>query len=159
MTQIELTIDGERFVKTVEPRLNLSDFLRHHVHKTGVHVGCEHGVCGACTIILDGEAVRSCLTLAVQVDGCNITTIHGVAKADGTYHPVQAAMQDNYGLQCGFCTPGVVCTLVSLLDKDPAVSEQTLHDALSGHLCRCTGYQGMKRAVRTLSTADERSGE
>lgn len=149
--QIEIEVDGDIIAAEVEGRLTLGDFLRHQAGRTGVHMGCEHGVCGACTVSLNGEAVRSCLMLAVQADGARIGTIHGLAETDGTLHPVQAAMQAEYALQCGFCTPGVVMTLASVLAAEKTPSEERLRDVLSGHLCRCTGYQGMLRVARSLA--------
>jgi aerobic carbon-monoxide dehydrogenase small subunit len=146
---IELTINGRRQAGNVESRLTLCDFLRVEAGYTGVHVGCEHGVCGACTVIVDGKAVRSCLMLAVQADGAEVTTAEGLAAADGTLHPVQQALRDEHALQCGFCTPGVLMTLVALT-KTEAPSEEKLIAALSGHICRCTGYQGLRRAVKRL---------
>jgi aerobic carbon-monoxide dehydrogenase small subunit len=153
--EIRLTINGIRHVASVEGRLTLSDFLRRDAGYTGVHLGCEHGVCGACTIIVDGQAVRSCLMLAVQADGTNITTVEGLAAPDGTLHPAQQALKDEHGLQCGFCTPGIVITLAALTagKKRPPAAE--LMDALSGHLCRCTGYQGIRRAAIKLSAEGE----
>lgn len=148
--EIRLTINGTKHVATVEGRLTLSDFLRRDAGYTGVHLGCEHGVCGACTIIVDGQAVRSCLMLAVQANDSRITTVEGLAAADGTLHPAQQALKDEHGLQCGFCTPGIVITLAALTaKKKPPASE--LMEALSGHLCRCTGYQGIRRAAIKLS--------
>jgi carbon-monoxide dehydrogenase small subunit len=130
----------------VEPRLLLSDFLRHDLELTGTHVGCEHGVCGACTVLLDGEPVRSCLMLAVQADGHAITTVEGLAT-NGRLHPVQQAFHEAHGLQCGFCTPGVLMTIVAFLRDNPAADEPAIREALSGNLCRCTGYQSMVDAV------------
>jgi carbon-monoxide dehydrogenase small subunit len=153
--RIEVVINGEPVTAVVEGRRTLVDFLRVDAGRTGVHAGCEHGVCGACTIMLDGLAVRSCLMLAVQADGCAVTTVEGLAAEDGALHPVQQVMQDEYGLQCGFCTPGVVMTLAALTAAEPPPSEETLRDALSGHLCRCTGYQGMLRAARRLAGAPQ----
>lgn len=147
--EIELTINGRRQAGSVESRLTLCDFLRVDAGYTGVHVGCEHGVCGACTVIVDGKAVRSCLMLAVQADGAEVTTAEGLAAADGTLHPVQQALRDEHALQCGFCTPGVLMTLASLT-KNEAPGEEKLIAALSGHICRCTGYQGLRRAVKRL---------
>jgi carbon-monoxide dehydrogenase small subunit len=153
---ITVTINGRPHIASVEGRLTLSDFLRGSAGYTGVHVGCEHGVCGACTILLDGQAVRACSMLAVQADGANITTVEGVAAADGTLHPVQQALRDEHGLQCGFCTPGVVMTLVALTKGPKRPSADTLLEALSGHLCRCTGYQGIRRAALKLAAAASR---
>jgi aerobic carbon-monoxide dehydrogenase small subunit len=152
--QITLTINGRRQLATVEGRMTLSDFLRERAGYTGVHVGCEHGVCGACTIMLDGEAVRACLMLAVQADGANITTVEGLAESDGSLHPVQQALRDEHGLQCGFCTPGIVMTLVALTRGPKKPTEDSLLEALSGHLCRCTGYQGIRRAAQKLGAAE-----
>jgi aerobic carbon-monoxide dehydrogenase small subunit len=149
--RIQLTINGQATRALVEARLTLSDFLRTEAGYTGVHVGCEHGVCGACTVIVDGKAVRSCLMLAVQADGSTITTVEGLASPDGTLHPVQQALRDEHGLQCGFCTPGVVMTLAALTDGDQKPTADSLIAALSGHLCRCTGYQGIRRAARRLA--------
>jgi len=149
--KIDLTINGRRLQSTVEGRKTLCDFLRVDAGCTGVHVGCEHGVCGACTVIIDGLAVRSCLMLAVQADGCEVTTVEGLAPSDGALHPVQQALRDEHGLQCGFCTPGVVMTLAALTDRPGKVDADTLLDAMSGHICRCTGYQGIRRAVCKLA--------
>ncbi|RZJ98098.1 MAG: (2Fe-2S)-binding protein [Novosphingobium sp.] len=148
---IEVTINGQAVKGRVEARKTLGDFLRVDVGFTGTHLGCEHGVCGACTVIVDGLAVRSCLMLAVQADGAEVTTIEGLAEPDGTFHPVQAAMRDNHALQCGFCTPGVVCTMAALTADEAKPSEDQLIAAMSGHLCRCTGYQGIRRAIRQLT--------
>lgn len=154
---VQLTINGRQHSSEVESRVSLSDFLRDDAGYTGVHVGCEHGVCGACTVVVDGRAVRSCLMLAVQADGTDITTAEGLAAADGTLHPVQAAMRDEHALQCGFCTPGVVMTMAALTDGPDKASETELLSALSGHICRCTGYQGIRRAVQKITAAgDER---
>jgi aerobic carbon-monoxide dehydrogenase small subunit len=148
---IQVTINGKQHAATVEGRLLLSDFLRLDAGYTGVHLGCEHGVCGACTVIVDGKAVRSCLMLAVQADGASITTVEGLAPGDGTLHPVQQALRDEYGLQCGFCTPGIVMTLAALTSGPDKPSADTLVQALSGHVCRCTGYQGIRRAALKLA--------
>jgi aerobic carbon-monoxide dehydrogenase small subunit len=148
--KINLTINGQAMSARVEARRTLADFLRGEAGYTGVHLGCEHGVCGACTVIVDGRAVRSCLLLAVQADGADVTTVEGLAAPDGTLHPVQQALRDAHGLQCGFCTPGVVMTLAALTAGDATPSAEALVAALSGHLCRCTGYQGMIRAAESL---------
>lgn len=158
---IEVRVNGQSYAQRVEARVSLCDFLRGDLGFTGVHSGCEHGVCGACTVIVDGRAVRSCLMLAVQSDGCSVTTVEGVASADGTLHPVQEAMRETYGLQCGFCTPGVVMTLYALTEEATGASLDTVLGALSGHLCRCTGYQGIRRAACRLlgeKPADVREG-
>lgn len=152
---VQLTINGRQHSSEVESRVSLSDFLRDDAGYTGVHVGCEHGVCGACTVVVDGRAVRSCLMLAVQADGTDITTAEGLAAADGTLHPVQAAMRDEHALQCGFCTPGVVMTMAALTDGPEQASETDLLNALSGHICRCTGYQGIRRAVQKITAAGD----
>ena len=149
--QIEVTVNGQAKRATVEGRRSLCDFLRIDAGFTGVHVGCEHGVCGACTVIVDGRAVRSCLMFAVQADGSNVTTVEGLAAPDGTLHPAQQALKDAHGLQCGFCTPGVLMTFAALTDGGEKPSADTLLDAMSGHICRCTGYQGIRRAAHVLA--------
>jgi aerobic carbon-monoxide dehydrogenase small subunit len=148
--KIDLTINGRRQQTTVEGRKTLCDFLRVDAGYTGVHVGCEHGVCGACTVIVDGLAVRSCLMLAVQADGCKVTTVEGLTAAEGELHPVQQVMRDEHALQCGFCTPGIVMTLAALTEGPQKANADTLLSAMSGHTCRCTGYQGIRRAARKL---------
>lgn len=150
---IEMSLNGLRCAGEVEARVSLADFLRDDAGYTGVHLGCEHGVCGACTVIVDGQAVRSCLMLAVQADGAQVTTVEGLAAPDGTLHPVQQALLDEHALQCGFCTPGVVMTLAALTSDGQEPGEEQLLGALSGHVCRCTGYQGMRRAARKLAGA------
>lgn len=154
--RIEVTVNGQRVPASVEARLSLGDFLRGNAGCTGVHLGCEHGVCGACTVIVaengeGGVAVRSCLMLAVQADGAVITTVEGLAAADGTLHPAQQAMRDCHGLQCGFCTPGILMTMAALSPDDARPDEDKLLAAMSGHICRCTGYQGIRRAIRQLA--------
>jgi carbon-monoxide dehydrogenase small subunit len=151
--RIEMTINGRPHAGDVEARVSLSDFLRDDAGYTGVHVGCEHGVCGACTVIVEGKAVRSCLMLAVQADGAQVTTVEGLAAPDGTLHPVQQVLLDEHALQCGFCTPGVVMTLAALTNDVQKPSEAQLLAALSGHICRCTGYQGIRRAAKKLAGA------
>ena len=153
--RIEMTVNGRRQTGRCEARKSLGDFLREDAGYTGVHLGCEHGVCGACTVIVDGAAVRSCLMLAVQADGAEITTVEGLAEADGTFHPVQAALRDEHALQCGFCTPGVVCTLAALTGEGKHATEDELLAAMSGHICRCTGYQGIRRAIARLASAGD----
>jgi aerobic carbon-monoxide dehydrogenase small subunit len=149
--KIEMTVNGARVPATVEARLSLGDFLRTGAGCTGVHIGCEHGVCGACTVMVDGVAVRACLMLAVQADGSEVTTVEGLAQAGGAFHPVQQAMRDCHGLQCGFCTPGVLMTMAALMPEDGRPREEDLLAAMSGHICRCTGYQGIRRAIRQLA--------
>ena len=151
--RIEMIINGRRQVGQVEARKSLGDFLREDAGYTGVHLGCEHGVCGACTVIVDGAAVRACLMLAVQADGSDVTTVEGLAAPDGTFHPVQAALRDEHALQCGFCTPGIVCTLAALTGGESKPGEDQLLAAMSGHICRCTGYQGIRRALTRLAAA------
>jgi len=152
--RVEMTINGRRHVAHIEARLTLADLLRGSAGYTGVHVGCEHGVCGACTVLLDGKAIRSCLTLAVQANGAAITTVEGLAAEDGTLHPVQQALRDEHGLQCGFCTPGVLMTMAALTAGEQKPTEEALLAALSGHICRCTGYQGIRRAARKLAAGE-----
>ncbi|MFB4299166.1 (2Fe-2S)-binding protein [Actinomadura sp. NTSP31] len=148
---IEMKVNGAVRRGTVQPRLTLADYLREHCRLTGTHLGCEHGVCGACTVLLDGEAVRACLVFAVQADGSEITTIEGIASPDGTLSPVQAAFRDHHGLQCGFCTPGFVISATAFLNANPDPTDEQIRDALSGNLCRCTGYQGIFKAVRAAA--------
>ncbi|MET0337526.1 MAG: (2Fe-2S)-binding protein [Caulobacter sp.] len=152
---IEVVVNGQTLAAQVEARWTLADFLRQEAGCTGVHVGCEHGVCGACTVIVDGKAVRSCLLLAVQANGAQVTTLEGLAAPDGALHPVQQALKDEHGLQCGFCTPGVVMTMAALTADGASPSEEDMVEAMSGHLCRCTGYQGILRAARRLAGAEE----
>jgi len=154
---IHLRINDRPHDATVEGRLTLCDFLRGQAGYTGVHVGCEHGVCGACTVIVDGAAVRSCLMLAVQADGTTITTVEGLSTGDGALHPVQQVLREEHGLQCGFCTPGIVMTLAALTSGAQKPAADTLIAAMSGHVCRCTGYQGIRRAA--LRLAGESAGE
>jgi carbon-monoxide dehydrogenase small subunit len=151
MRQITLTVNGTAYSRTVEPRLLLSDFLRHELGLTGTHVGCEHGVCGACTILLNGEPVRSCLAFAIQLDGAVITTVEGLATGE-ELHPLQAAFQQAHGLQCGFCTPGILMTMAPWLEEHPNPTEAEIREALSGNLCRCTGYQKIVEAVQLAAS-------
>ena len=146
---IAITVNGSSTSRTVEPRLLLSDFLRHDLGLTGTHVGCEHGVCGACTVLLDGEAVRSCLLFAAQADGHAVETVEGLASSNGgdDLHPLQAAFHATHALQCGFCTPGFLMTLVPFLREHPDADEREIREALSGNLCRCTGYKNIVDAV------------
>ncbi|MEO6195321.1 MAG: (2Fe-2S)-binding protein [Thermoanaerobaculia bacterium] len=146
--KISVTVNGRAYERDVEPRLLLSDFLRHDLALTGTHVGCEHGVCGACTILFDGEPVRSCILLAVQADGHALTTVEALAPSPGELHPLQQAFWECHGLQCGFCTPGFLMTLVPFLEENPDPSEAEIRQAISGNLCRCTGYQHIVDAVK-----------
>jgi carbon-monoxide dehydrogenase small subunit len=155
--RIEITVNGQRHAREVEPRLTLADFLRRELQLTGTHLGCEHGACGACTVQLDGEAVRSCILFAVQADGRSITTVEGLARKDGSLHPLQEAFRAHHGLQCGFCTPGMLMTLDALLAEKPQASEREVREAISGNICRCTGYQGIVAAA--LDAAQRLRGE
>jgi carbon-monoxide dehydrogenase small subunit len=149
---IELTVNGEPCRGSVEPRKTLADFLREDLRLTGTHLGCEHGVCGACSVLLDDRAVRACLVFAVQAAGAEVVTVEGLA-ADGELNPVQAAFQAEHGLQCGFCTPGFVVSATALLARNPNPTDDEIREGLSGNLCRCTGYQGILRAVRSAAEA------
>ena len=147
--KISITINGKAYSDEVEPRLLLADFIRDRAGLTGTHLGCEHGVCGACTVELNGEAVRSCLMLAVQVDGEEIRTVEGLAQGlpEGQLHPLQQAFHEEHALQCGFCTPGFLMSLGPLLETEEELSDQEIREALAGNLCRCTGYQNIVKAV------------
>ena len=145
---IIVTVNGTEYRRNVESRMLLSDFLRHDLLLAGTHVGCEHGVCGACTVIFDGVAMRSCLLLAAQSDGHAITTVEGLAPDREHLHPLQESMRDCHGLQCGYCTPGILMTMKAFLDETPAPDELQIREALSGNLCRCTGYQHIVEAVQ-----------
>jgi aerobic-type carbon monoxide dehydrogenase small subunit (CoxS/CutS family) len=145
---ITVTVNGSDYRRSVESRLLLSDFLRHDLLLAGTHVGCEHGVCGACTIIFDGVAARSCLMLAAQADGHSITTVEGLAPDREHLHPLQEAMRECHGLQCGYCTPGVLMSMIAFLGETPSPDEAQIREALSGNLCRCTGYQHIVEAVQ-----------
>jgi carbon-monoxide dehydrogenase small subunit len=149
--RLELTVNGHRHAATVEARTSLGEFLRESLGYTGTHLACEHGVCGACTVMVDGSALRSCLMLAVQAQGTAVTTVEGLAAPDGTLHPVQQALHDQFGLQCGFCTPGIAITLAAVTRDNPQATVAEMELAMSGHLCRCTGYQGIRRAIRQLA--------
>ena len=154
--EVALSVNGTSYRGTVEARMLLCDFLRHELLLAGTHVGCEHGVCGACTILLDGAPVRSCLMLAVQTNGCELVTVEGLAAASGALHPIQQAMHDHHGLQCGYCTPGILMTMTAFLKENAAPSEEEVREALSGNLCRCTDYQNivdaMLKAAQTMRT-------
>ncbi len=151
LASVRLRVNGREYAHEVPPRLLLSDFLRYRLGLTGTHVGCEHGVCGACTVQLDGAPVRSCLMLAVQADGAHVTTVEGLAPAPDRLHPVQEAFRLEHALQCGFCTPGFLMTVTAFLREQPAPSDEEIRRELGGHLCRCTGYQNIVRAVRRAS--------
>jgi carbon-monoxide dehydrogenase small subunit len=145
---ISLTVNSRPYAREVEPRLLLSDFLRHELGLTGTHVGCEHGVCGACTVLLDGVPVRSCLTFAVQANGREVMTVEGLSSDPEKLHPLQQSFWEAHGLQCGFCTPGFLMTLLPFLEENPDPSEEEIRRAISGNICRCTGYQNIVEAVK-----------
>jgi 2-furoyl-CoA dehydrogenase 2Fe-2S iron sulfur subunit len=153
-TRLSLTLNGRKRTGEAEPRMLLSDFIRQVLGATGTHVGCEHGVCGCCTVLLDGEAVRSCLTLAVQAEGRAVTTVESLASPNGALNALQRAFQNNHALQCGFCTPGILMSFTDFLERNPHPSEAEVVEVLSGHLCRCTGYAGIVSAV--LEAANRR---
>ncbi|BBZ33430.1 (2Fe-2S)-binding protein [Mycolicibacterium confluentis] len=144
---VEMTVNGRPVEAVVEPRMTLADFVRERCGLTGTHLGCEHGSCGACTVLLDGKAVRGCLVFAVQADGAEVSTVEGVASPDGELSPVQSAMRECHGLQCGFCTPGFVMSITALLQDNPNPTDEEIREGLSGNFCRCTGYQGIVNAV------------
>ena len=148
---VTMSVNGQVRKDTVEARLTLADFLRERCQLTGTHLGCEHGVCGACTVLVDGAAVRSCVMFAVQADGAEVTTIEGLASPDGELTPVQAAFREAHGLQCGFCTPGFVLSVTAFLRDHASPTDEEIRHALSGNLCRCTGYQGIVDAVRQVA--------
>lgn len=153
---VKLKVNGRLRAADVEPRLTLADFLRENCGLTGTHLGCEQGVCGACTVLVDGAAVRSCLVFAVQLDGAEITTIEGIASPEGELSVVQGAFRDCHGLQCGFCTPGFIVSVTAFLRAHPDPTDEEIREALSGNLCRCTGYQGIFDAVRQAADATRR---
>jgi 2-furoyl-CoA dehydrogenase 2Fe-2S iron sulfur subunit len=146
-SRVSVKLNGRNVSAEAEPRMLLSDFIRQALGATGTHVGCEHGVCGCCTVLLDGVAVRSCLTLAMQTDGCEITTVESLAGADGALNALQQAFRKNHALQCGFCTPGILMSFTDFLRRNPTPSEAQVIEVLSGHICRCTGYAGIVAAV------------
>ena len=148
---VSLTVNGRNVERSVEARLTLADFLRHELGLTGTHLGCEHGVCGACTVLIDRQTARSCLTFAVQANGREVTTVEGLAGRDGRLNVLQQAFVEHHGLQCGFCTPGMLMTLTELLHDNPDPSEAEVRDALTGNLCRCTGYAGIVAAALTAA--------
>ena len=151
--EVEVEVNGERHRATVEARTTLADFLRESCGLTGTHLACEHGVCGACTVLVDGEAVRSCLMFAVQARGTEVTTVEGLGGPDGALSPVQAAFRECHGLQCGFCTPGFVVSVTAFLRDHPSPTDDEIREGLSGNLCRCTGYQGIIQAVRVAAAS------
>ena len=151
---ITLRVNGLVYTGTVEARMTLADFLRESLGLTGTHVGCEHGVCGACTVLDDGQPVRSCLLLAVQVDGSSLTTVEGLADGD-RLHPLQQAFWDHHGLQCGFCTPGILLTAKAFLEEHPRPTDEEIREAISGNLCRCTGYHFIVEAIRAAASAQQ----
>jgi len=145
--RVTLTVNGRSLSAEAEPRLLLADLLRQALGLTGTHVGCEHGVCGACTVLLDGVAVRACLTLAVQAEGRDVRTVEGLAASDGSLNPLQQAFRNQHALQCGFCTPGILMSFTDYLSRNPQATRAEIRDVLAGHLCRCTGYAGIVKAV------------
>ena len=151
--ELTITVNGVSYTRAVEPRVNLGDFLRHDLGLTGTHFGCEHGVCGACTVLMDGATLRSCLMFAVQAQGCEITTVEGLSDEQGPLHPIQQAFRDQHALQCGFCTPGMLLTVAELLEENPDPSEAEVRDAISGNICRCTGYQPIVDAALQAARA------
>ena len=158
--RIALTLNGRKLAADAEPRMLLSDFLRQGLGSTGTHVGCEHGICGCCTVLIDGVAARSCLTLAVQVEGRDVKTVESLAAPDGALNTLQSAFRGNHALQCGFCTPGILMSCTDYLARNPHPSEAEIRDVLSGHLCRCTGYAGIVAAVKEVaSSAPAKAGE
>ena len=155
--KINVTLNGRKMAAEAEPRMLLSDFIRHALGATGTHVGCEHGVCGCCTVLIDGVAVRSCLTLALQAEGRAVTTVESLAGSSGTLNALQQAFQNNHALQCGFCTPGILMSFTDFLQRNPNPSEAEVIEVLSGHLCRCTGYAGIVAAVLEAAGGSKKS--
>ena len=153
---VRFEVNGKAIAVEVEPRLTLADCLRHELHLTGTHIGCEHGVCGACTVLVDGQSVRACLMLAVQADGAEVTTVEGLAR-DGKLHPLQEAFWEHHALQCGFCTPGMLLTAYELLQNNRKPEADAIRDAIAGNLCRCTGYQNIVTAVQATAQAAGRA--
>lgn len=149
--EIVLTLNGEEIAATCQPRMHLADFLRHKLHKTGTHVGCEHGVCGACTVLVDGRATRACLLYAIQADGKQVTTVEGLAEGE-ELNALQQAFREHFALQCGFCTPGILMSATDFLANHPGPTEAEVREFLSGHICRCTGYEGIVRAILEVAT-------
>jgi len=160
--RIALTLNGRKLAAEAEPRTLLCDFIRHGLGLTGTHVGCEHGICGSCTVLIDGIAARSCLTLAVQAEGREVRTVESLAAPDGALNPLQAAFRNNHALQCGFCTPGILMSFTDYLARNPHPTSAEIRDVLSGHLCRCTGYVGIVKAVEEvagITSAPAQTGE
>src|SRR3984885_12915223 len=153
--RIALTLNGRKLAADAVARTLLCDFLRNAIGATGTHVGCEHGICGSCTVLIDGVAARSCLTLAVQVEGREVRTVESLAAPDGTLNPLQQAFRNNHALQCGFCTPGILMSFTDFLARNPHPSDVEIREVLSGHLCRCTGYAGIVAAVKEAAGASE----
>jgi 2-furoyl-CoA dehydrogenase 2Fe-2S iron sulfur subunit len=153
--RIGLTLNGRKVSAETEPRTLLSDFLRHSLGATGTHVGCEHGVCGCCTVMIDGAAVRSCLTLAMQAEGREVRTVESLADAGGKLNKLQQAFQNHHALQCGFCTPGILMSFTDFLSRNPKPTEEELREVLSGHICRCTGYAGIMKALKEAVGLDQ----
>jgi 2-furoyl-CoA dehydrogenase 2Fe-2S iron sulfur subunit len=158
-TRVALTLNGRKLAAEAEPRMLLSDFLRQVLGATGTHVGCEHGICGACTVLIDGIATRSCLTLAVQAEGREVRTVESLAAPDGKLNALQQAFRNNHALQCGFCTPGILMSFTDFLARNPHPSEAEIREVLSGHLCRCTGYAGIVAAIKEVAPAPATAGE
>ncbi len=156
---LSVTINGRSIERQVEPRLLLSDFLRHELQLTGTHVGCEHGVCGACTVLLDGQAVRSCLLFAIQANGHEVTTVEALSDGLEDLHPLQEGFWEAHGLQCGFCTPGILMTLIPFLEENPSPTDSEIREAISGNLCRCTGYQHIVDAVKVAAQKMGENGQ
>lgn len=159
MSSLRLYVNGDRFDIDVEPRRTLADALRDDCGLTGTHLGCEHGVCGACTVLLDGQPIRACLMFAVQAEGASIRTVEGLAPDDTTLHPVQQAFWDNHGLQCGFCTPGFLTLIAGYLEENPDADEDALREMLSSNLCRCTGYQNILKSTLSAQRAMRGDGD
>ena len=155
--RVSVILNGRKVSAETEPRMLLSDFLRHSLGVTGTHVGCEHGICGCCTVLIDGAAVRSCLTLAIQAEDREVKTVESLAAADGTLNRLQQALQNNHALQCGFCTPGILMSFTDYLSRNPKPSDDELREVLSGHICRCTGYAGIMAALKETVGLDTES--
>lgn len=156
---VTLKVNGEEYTATIEPRMLLSDVLRDELRLTGTHVGCEHGICGACTVLMDGRPIRSCLVFGVQADGKEIKTVEGLADSDGSMHPLQSGFWEMHGLQCGFCTPGFLMTAYHFLQENPDPTREEIREAVSGNLCRCTGYQNIVDAVEMAAQIMKEKGK